>query len=1016
MTITPRERMPDAPLRAIAGLVDSCDLAVIVTDTRLEIVSANAAVETVFGYQPEQLIGRDSRILFPPDAVGDCERTVRALKHGRVQPSFVSQRVRSDGVTIDVSVTPAAVRDEDGHVVGFSVLVADITEHMQARARLARSEQLAKACFEDAPLPQAMIGADRRIVDVNRAACELIGHQREALIGVDVRDLLVSRAAAVPDAEIRAALREGTAAWERAVVRSDGTVLPLLVQIAVVDVPDQPAVLLACLQDLTQLKSLQRQLGQRESYFRALERHAAEWVALLDADGNLRYVSPSMQVALIGRETAVTRESPMKYVHRADRDAIQSLFADVCADPHTLRRGRVRLGVGTRPWHWLDFVLVNELDDPDVGGIVFSARDVTAAVEAEEALRRSEARYRTILQTAHEGIWAVDPSGRVLFANEKIAEILGVSLEALYGSDIRDVLAPERAKVVLGRMRGRARTQTFDYDVAHETPCGEQRVVHVTSAPLSDDSGYLGVLMTVTDITGARAIERQLRRQALYDDLTGLPNRFLLRDRVEHALARSRTRDGAQVAVILIDLDHFKLVNDSWGHPAGDHLLVQVGERLAGAARDADTLGRFGGDEFVVVAEAVDAAGAREIARRVEQALSEPFDLNGQRLHVTASIGVAVSPPHSAEELMRFADTAMNDAKTAGRARIEVFDVATAAQANQRLSLSNELRDALGNDELALHYQPVVDLASGSITGVEALLRWPRPDGDIAPDVFVPLAEEVGLSAELDGWVLRRASEDLERLQSLLGRSTRIAVNISATIAGSPEFETLVRDVLASQPNAASSLTLEITETALMNRPEETRRVLERLRPLGVRISVDDFGTGYSSLAYLSKLPVDTLKIDRTFIETITTDPDALALAASIADLARGLRLSTVAEGVETAEQQLLLHSLGCNAGQGFVWLHATDLDNLEQVVAQLPGGAFPGVGEVLGARRGRRPLVTACNGLTEIIRLHRDGASPATIASALNQGGFRTPSGTRWHRASVSRVVADIGGRRTRV
>jgi diguanylate cyclase (GGDEF)-like protein/PAS domain S-box-containing protein len=662
-----------------------------------------------------------------------------------------------------------------------------------------------------------------------------------------------------------------------------------------------------------------------------------------------------------------------------------------------------------RVHHWLGSYYPVSLDG-DIIGVGVIVVDVTGQQDAERELRQSEARYRSIADTAREGIWTVDLAGRTQYANQRVADVLGLRLDELYSRTAPEVLDPQSSGFIAHRLLNRHRRGPEEYDLDYSHPDGVERLLHLSVSPLNDDTGGVGSLAMITDITASRRADDELRRQALHDALTGLPNRALLRDRLDHALARQRN-DGGHVAVVFADLDQFKLVNDTWGHSAGDDLLEQVAGRWVATVGTADTLARFGGDEFVVVTECLDKEEVCELAERMLSALSEPLDVFGQRVYVSASIGVAISPPDTSDKLLRSADAAMYDAKARGRARISVFDAATAESTADRLALSTDLRDALAGNQLALHYQPVVDVQTGAVVGVEALLRWDHPlRGVVPPDQFVPVAEATGLAQALDEWVLERACADQVRLRGFLGADAYLSVNISAGFLNDPDLEAHVVAALGPSVAAGRGLVLEITETALMEDLPRAGDMLARLRTHGISIAIDDFGTGYSCLGYLAQLPIDTLKIDRGFVEHITDDADALAITVSIVDLAHTLGLTTVAEGVETAEQWALLRRLHCLTGQGYVWSPALPLDELEAVISALPGNRYPireaSPGPLPGSTR--RPVVAGELGLGRIMRLHRDGASLTTIAAALNADGYRTEAGLRWHRASVAAAISN--------
>ena len=415
-------------------------------------------------------------------------------------------------------------------------------------------------------------------------------------------------------------------------------------------------------------------------------------------------------------------------------------------------------------------------------------------------------------------------------------------------------------------------------------------------------------------------LEDQLVHQALHDPLTGLANRALFGDRLEHALARPM-RPGATVAVLLIDLDDFKDLNDALGHDAGDDLLTIIAARLQGHARAGDTVARLGGDEFGLLLEDTSAAEAMRMAEVLLQALAWPVALRGRDLVPTASIGIAIAAGEDAETLLRNADTAMYAAKRQGKGRSMLFEPAMYATVLKRVDLAADLSRAVQESQLHLCYQPEIHLRSGRIVGVEALLRWHHPTrGEVSPGEFIPIAEDSGLIVPIGRWVLQEACHQAKRWQQQWPTTPplTLAVNLSARQLQHPAILDEVRAALAAADLDPHSLVLEITETAVMEQLDAAVAVLTRLRDLGVRLALDDFGTGYSSLSYLQRLPVDILKIDRSFIGGVTGSAEESALARAIVNLSQTLGLETVAEGIETAEQLRALRELGCQLGQGY--------------------------------------------------------------------------------------------------
>jgi diguanylate cyclase (GGDEF)-like protein len=454
------------------------------------------------------------------------------------------------------------------------------------------------------------------------------------------------------------------------------------------------------------------------------------------------------------------------------------------------------------------------------------------------------------------------------------------------------------------------------------------------------EEGSVAVHGFVRDISERKSFEGQLARQAVHDRLTGLPNRVLLRDRLEHALARAE-RQGSSLAVLFLDLDRFKLVNDSLGHDGGDQLLVEVAGRLSAAIRQGDTLARMGGDEYAILCEDIETADdAVGVAQAVVRALEAPFVVRGTDIPVSMSVGVAVAAggEHDADLLLRDADVAMYGAKQRGRGHYQLFSQEMRAGASDRLSVENDLRRGIGDDQLRLFYQPIVRIDRGEIAGFEALVRWDHPRrGLLGPGQFIPTAEESGLIVPLGRSVLRQACLQAVTWQRgpAGGRPLTMSVNVSAKQLAHPGWAEEVAEALDQTGLEPRRLALEITESVLMDDPEATAARLEALRRLGVRIAIDDFGTGYSSLGYLRRLPVDVLKIDKTFIDGVAEGPHESALARAVIKLASTLKLEAVAEGVSNAAQVLALRRLRCPFGQGFHFARPQPAEGVAELLAR---------------------------------------------------------------------------------
>jgi diguanylate cyclase (GGDEF)-like protein/PAS domain S-box-containing protein len=550
-----------------------------------------------------------------------------------------------------------------------------------------------------------------------------------------------------------------------------------------------------------------------------------------------------------------------------------------------------------------------------------------AEVMQREALRQSEERFRSLVQNASDVIAILRPNGTIGYASPAAERMWGHTAEQLVGTDVFHLVHPEEEDLarrhfadVLSQPR-----VNLHVELTLRHTDGTWRQFEVLSTNLLDVPAVGGIVATYHDITEQNSLQRELRQMAFRDSLTGLPNRALFVDRLEQGLVRA-DRNSRHVAVLFMDLDRFKVVNDSLGHHAGDALLVEMSRRLQRCLRDGDTAARLGGDEFTVLLEDIDSsADAVQIAQRIGAALLHPMLIDGRELFVSASIGIAISTPHQdrSDGLLRKADLALYRAKADGRARFAMFDPSMEVDAVERLEVETDLQRALERDEFCVDYQPIVDLKSGNMTGVEALVRWERPGhGRVAPPAFIPVAEETGLVVAIGQRVLEQACWQARKWQERFPSRPplTVAVNLSAR-----QFQhaSLVEDIerlLRECRLLPRTLKLEITESAVMQDAEAAELTLRRLKNLGIQLAIDDFGTGYSSLSYLKRFPVDTLKIDRSFVDGIGSDAQDTAIVQSVVALAKTLNLDVTAEGIETEEQRLHLRSLGCDRGQGYLF------------------------------------------------------------------------------------------------
>lgn len=547
--------------------------------------------------------------------------------------------------------------------------------------------------------------------------------------------------------------------------------------------------------------------------------------------------------------------------------------------------------------------------------------------EFAETLRQSEERYALAAHGANDGLWDWDvASGRVYLSARWKSMLghdeheIGAHVDAWFSRVHEDDLAGLK-DALEAHVGGRKTHIQHEYRMIHKD--GHHVWVLCRGIVLFDARGKpVRVAGSQTDITASKEAEEQLRRSALHDALTGLPNRALLMDRLEQAIARAQRAADQRFAVLFLDLDHFKTLNDSLGHLAGDQLLVQIAARLGECLRSTDTVARLGGDEFaIIVADLENDETASTIAERIQVALGEPFELEGHRVFTSASVGITLSSDkyQRAADFLRDADTAMYRAKSQGRARHQLFDGRMHEQAMERLSVEAGMRRALERGELVLYYQPIVSLETGDVVGVEALIRWRHPErGLLVPADFLAVAEESGLIVPISDWVVRSACEQASLWQRL--QPMRISVNMPPQQLRHPSFVKLISDNLRRSGLSPSAIGLELVESSLIENREAIVDNLRQLRAMGVYIAVDDFGTGYSSLSYLKRLPIDALKIDRSFTQGIPSDVNDTAISTTIIAMARSLNLQVVAEGVETPEQAEFLRAHGCHTAQGYLF------------------------------------------------------------------------------------------------
>ena len=665
-------------------------------------------------------------------------------------------------------------------------------------------------------------------------------------------------------------------------------------------------------------------------------------VLLLDARGFIAHANEALAVVLGLPRAGLAGRELVGLVHPEDAAATRAW----------LRAGRAgraestfRLGHADGSWRSLE-ALAAPLAEADEGArVIVEARDVTERRRIEEALRRSEERYTLAARGADDGIWDWDLVADRIDYSPRWKAMVGAEEDQVTDrpSEWFDRVHPEDVDALKADIAAHLHGESTRFHSEHRLLGRDGSHVWVLSrgAAVRDEKGrVLRLTGTTTDITERKAGEQLLQHMAVHDALTGLPNRKAFLDRLFRSLRRAQ-RGAYEFAVLFLDLDRFKLINDSLGHVVGDQLLIALAARLNECLRPGDLVAHLGGDEFGILVDHIQSpVDASHVAERVQASVSAPFKAGSQEVFTSASIGIAFSASgyERPEDLLRDADTAMYRAKSLGSGRTQIFDREMHARALARLTLETDLRRALERGEFRLHYQPIVSLATGRISGFEALVRWSHPTrGLLLPAEFLSVAEETGIVVPMTSWVLKEACSQLQSWQRFPGAAAfSISVNLASPDVAQPEMVEAVWEALARSGLEARRLRLEITESTIMKDLEAVIPLLVALKELGIGIHIDDFGTGYSSLSYLHRLPTDALKVDRSFVGRSESPTDA-AIVRTIVELAHNLNRQVIAEGIETPDQLALLRSLRCEYGQGFHFAAPLAPPDAEALITRSP-------------------------------------------------------------------------------
>ncbi len=928
------------------------------------VAAANPAFGDLFGLRGTDLVGRPVTDLLTPDTHDSVTQSLASVAAGSSTGARVADRRlrRYDGMEVWADTSSTVLRDPSGIPREVLVHAYDVTDRHRAMQELRDSEARLQTVLANVPLILFALDIAGRVVLFEGKGMARLGIAPEDVVGRTVEEIFARMPEVVATAH-RALVGESTHGslvigdlvfehWASPLLDESGAVTGVLGLGA----------------DVTEQAQAAAALQAREGRFRTLVHEVSDIIVMLDAAGAITYTSPAAERMLGYPDGSLLGTNFLELIPARDRSRAGQRAAEIMADPGGGPPVALRLVAADGRWVHVEAVINNLLDDPEIAGVVVVVRDITERRRAEKAL----AAQSRILEMIARGAPLDDTLDAVARSVETEASPARCSIHLTVPGDASSSLVLRASPSLPGVYQRAIATMPVDTssspysravsegtpvlvpDLAHDPAwtrfyeldaergvgsCWSFPVLHPGGGPAMGAVSLYRTEVGMPDDTTCSLVERACRlvgigiererseavlaHQATHDSLTGLPNRTLLIDRIDMALERAHRSPDLAPVVVFLDLDRLKVVNDSLGHEAGDRLLIAVATRLRSVVRATDTVARFGGDEFVLVVEGTGDAGQPvEVADRALSALAGPVAVANRTVEPVASAGVVVAAGYrAASDVIRDADVAMYRAKHRGGGSFELFDPGMRTRAVERLDLEQALRRAITGGELRLHHQPIVDLTDNTVVGVESLVRWEHPErGLIGPDAFIGLAEETGLIGDLGRWVLDEASRTVGTWRPTDRRRQLVLnVNVSGRQLADSGLPAAVKQAVGNL-GPPWTLCLELTESTLMPRTAAIADTLDEIRRLGVTLAIDDFGTGYSSLGYLTRLPVSTLKIDRSFVNDLGVRDQADSVAAAVIGLGRQLGLAVVAEGVETEQQLQVLRDLGCTRAQGYLF------------------------------------------------------------------------------------------------
>ena len=920
-----------ARLQLLQRAIESSSNGIIITDALAPdnpVTYVNPAFERISGYPADEVLGKNCRFL-QGEETDQPELTVlrKAIQQGH-ECHVTLRNYRKDGQLFwnDLYVSP--ISNGEGTLTNFIGIQTDITQRQQAEAALRESEARFRLMADRAPVLIWLSGTNKQCIHFNKVWLDFTGRTLEQEMGdgwtegVHPDDLqfcldtyITAFDARQPfEMEYRLRRFDGEYRWilDAGVPRfdADGCFLGYIG---------------SCL-DISDRKRSEEALRISEARLNRIIQTNSDGLAIVDRNGIVRFVNPAAE-QLFNRPAASLIDHWLGSLYVVNEMAEISILQP---------NGKAIIAE----------MRVVEIAWNDEPAFLASLRDVTQRHQAEEEVRQTRNFLQTMIDHLPVSVFAKDGTpqkfGQFCLWNKASEQLFGHFAAEALGKTVYDLYSPKRAEKL-----HQQDVQTFTQqnieeipEMAIETETGDERILHTLKVPIfNDEQEPLYLLCISEDITERKQVEAQLRHSAFYDSLTNLPNRLLLIERINQAIKRAQRRDEFRFAVLFLDVDRFKLVNDSLGHFSGDRLLIAIARLLESCIRPTDTIARLGGDEFAILLEELaDVAEARLVAQRIQQTMELPVKLGEQELFTSVSIGIAMGSAHyrNAEALLRNADIAMYRAKAAGRTCCRLFNQSMYDEVAQQLALETDLRHALERNELTLHYQPIVSLSTGEIEGFEALARWQHPQrGFVPPDTFIAIAEDTGLIVPIGQWILAEACRQASVWQSQFPeRRLTVCVNLSGRQFAQSNLLAQIDEALAANRLSIGVLKLEITESILIENPDTAATILQALRSRQIQLCIDDFGTGYSSLSYLHRFPAHTLKIDRSFVSHMDISEENREIVRTVIALAHNLGMTAIAEGIETPEHLFQLRQLQCAQGQGYLFAKPLDADRATALIA----------------------------------------------------------------------------------